>query len=294
MRWLPAPRRCAPIDAERKPRLHSFDYIRAASLDQAATLLRSDPEARLLAGGQTLLPAWKHGLSAPSLLIDLQDIGHLADIEETPRDITIGAMARHATVARIGGDGYGFGLALLARGIADPQVRNLGTLGGSIANADPAADYPAAVLGLGATVITDRREIAADRFFTGLFGTALSADEIVIAVRFPKPRRAGYLKVANPASGYVTVGAFVADFGDHVRVAVNGARECVYRDTAAEKRLMQNLSAASLADHVVAPDGLNDDLHASADFRAHLIPLAIARAVDRLVSIPTPTKGPIP
>lgn len=268
--------------------MYSFDYIRAASLDQAATLLRSDLEARLLAGGQTLLPAWKHGLSAPSLLIDLQDIGHLARIHETPHDITIGAMARHAAVARIGGDGYGCGLAMLARGIADPQVRNLGTIGGSIANNDPAADYPAAVLGLCATIITDRREIAADRFFTGLFSTALAADEIVVSVRFPKPRRAGYLKVANPASGYVTVGAFVADFGDHVRVAVNGARDCVYRDTVAENLLMQSLSAASLRDHAVTPDGLNDDLHASADFRAHLIPRAIARAVDSLVSLSFP------
>lgn len=265
--------------------MQSFDYIRATSLQEAATLLRSDSEVKILAGGQTLLPAWKHGLNAPSLLIDLQDIGGLADITETPRDITVGAMARHATVARIGSDGYGFGLALLARGIADPQVRNLGTLGGSIANNDPAADYPAAVLGLRATILTDRREIPANQFFTGLFSTGLTRDEIVVAVRFRKPRRAGYFKVANPASGYVTVGAFIADFGDHVRVAVNGARDCVYRDTAAEKLLMQNLSAASLRDHVVATDGLNDDLHASAEFRAHLIPRAIARAVDHLVSI---------
>ncbi|MBN8992129.1 MAG: FAD binding domain-containing protein [Rhizobiales bacterium] len=266
--------------------MHAFDYIRAASLAEAERLLGSDPEAKLLAGGQTLLPAWKHGLNAPSLLIDLQDIGGLSELSIERDTITVGAMARHAKVARLEDSGA-TGLAMLAAGIADPQVRNLGTIGGSIANNDPAADYPAAVLGLNATVITNRRAIAADRFFTDLFSTALEPDEIIVAVRFPKVLRAGYFKVANPASGYVTVGAFVADFGDHVRVAINGARTCVYRDEACERLLSEDLSTDALHDYAVAPDNLNDDLHASANYRAHLIPRAIARAIQRLNETPS-------
>jgi len=261
--------------------LHAFDYIRASSLVEAERLLASDPEAKLLAGGQTLLPAWKHGLNAPSRLIDLQDIAGLSEISIGSDSLTVGAMVRHAKIARLRDHGVA-GLSILASGIADPQVRNLGTIGGSIANNDPAADYPAAVLGLDATVITNRREIASDQFFTDLFSTALQPEEIIVAVRFPKIQRAGYFKVANPASGYVTVGAFVADFGDHVRVAINGARTCVYRDTACEQLLSGNLSAAALRDYVVAPDHLNDDMHASASYRAHLIPRAIARAIERM------------
>lgn len=266
--------------------MHAFDYIRASSLAEAERLLGSDPDAKLLAGGQTLLPAWKHGLNAPSLLIDLQGIAGLSDLSIGHDGVTVGAMVRHAQVARLKDSGAA-GLAMLACGIADPQVRNLGTIGGSIANNDPAADYPAAVLGLDARVITNRREIASDRFFTDLFSTALEPDEIIVAVRFPKARRAGYFKVANPASGYVTVGAFVADFGDHVRVAINGARPCVYRDKTCERLLSDNLSAAALRDYIVTPDDLNDDMHASASYRAHLIPRAIARAIGRMTETPS-------
>jgi carbon-monoxide dehydrogenase medium subunit len=265
--------------------MQPFDYMRAARLDEAIAMLRSDPDAKILAGGQTLLPAWKHGLNAPSMLIDIQDLPDLSGIADSCNTISFGAMTRHATVARLPHhEGSSKALSVLAAGIADPQVRNLGTIGGSIANNDPAADYPAAVLGLGATVITDRREIPADSFFTGLFETALEPDEIVTSVRFPKVRSAGYVKVANPASGYVTVGAFVADFGDHVRVAINGARACVYRDEDCERLLSRQLTPDALRDYSPVYGDFNDDLFASADYRAYLIPRVIARAVSRMAT----------
>jgi carbon-monoxide dehydrogenase medium subunit len=171
-------------------------------------------------------------------------------------------------------------LAFLASGIAHPQVRHVGTMGGSISNNDPAADYPAALVGLGAQVQTTRRSIPADDFFTGLFSTALEPGELVLRVRFPVPRRAGYCKIANPASGYVTTGCFIADFGAQgVRVAVNGAGPCVFRQTALEQALARDFSPAALAGLRQDPQGLNADLHASAAYRAQLVAVAARRAL---------------
>jgi aerobic carbon-monoxide dehydrogenase medium subunit len=249
-------------------------------------MLARDPDAKLLAGGQTLLPVLKHGLASPTMLVDLRDIDGLSVISGDKDAIHLGAMTSHAAVARLEPtDSTSSALAMLASGIADPLVRNLGTIGGSIANNDPAADYPAALLGLGATVVTDRREIAADDFFTGIFETALAADEIVTRIRFPRARRAGYYKFANPASGYVMVGAFVADFGDHVRVAINGARSCVYRDTAFETFLASRMTTDGLNDVASDASDFNDDLHASAEYRAHLVPRVVGRAVSRLLGM---------
>ncbi len=170
-------------------------------------------------------------------------------------------------------------LAYLAGEIGDAQVRNRGTLGGSIANSDPAADYPAALVGLGATVVTDRREIAAEDFFTGLFETALEEDEIVTAVRFPRPARAGYAKFPNPASRYAVVGVFVAETGDGVRVAVTGAAGCVFRATAMEAALATDFSADAIDGISVPCDEFNEDLHASAEYRGHLVGVMAARAI---------------
>ncbi len=271
--------------------MNPFGYARARSLDEAAQLLRQNPEARLLAGGQTLLPTLKHRLASPTLLVDLQDVPGLAGIARHGDALSVGAMTRHAAVAGLDGDrGASSALGKLARGIADPLVRNLGTIGGSIANNDPAADYPAAVLALGATIVTNEREIAADAFFTGMFETGLEPYEIVTGVRFPHVQRAGYCKFANPASGYVMVGAFVADFGDHVRVAINGARSCVYREEAFETALSRRMAAQGLADLPFATSEMNDDLHASAAYRAHLVPRVVGGAVAHLLGhIVSPT-----
>lgn len=257
-----------------------FDYRRASSLDEALRLLAADPEARALAGGQTLIPTLKQRLARPTLLVDLQDLRELHGIEIDDDAVTIGAMTRHAQTARHAGVRDAIpALAMLAGGIAHPQVRHLGTLGGSIANADPAADYPGAVVGLGATIDTSHRTIPADAFFTGLFTTALAPGELVLRVRFPRPRRAGYCKIANPASGYVTTGCFVADTRDGVRVAVNGAGPFVFRQRAFEAALDARFAPDALDGLRQDPDGLNRDLHASAAYRAQLVGVAARRAV---------------
>lgn len=259
--------------------MYAFDYARPRTIEEVVALLRSDVEPRLLAGGQTLLPAMKHRLTAHSTLIDLQGVDVLRTLEVGQADLTVGAMVRHAQVAadpKI--RALIPALSVLAGGIADPLVRNMGTIGGSVANNDPAADYPAAVLGLGATIVTDRRRIAADDFFIGMFSTALEQDEVLIAISFPVPRRAGYFKLRHPASGYVMAGAFVADFGDKVRVAINGAGPCVFRSPELESVLLNSLStAAAIPDF--DPGDLNDDLHASARYRSQVLPNVIRRAI---------------
>lgn len=262
--------------------MYSFDYQRPATLAEALEIIRSDVEPRLLAGGQTLLPAMKHRLTAHSTLIDLQSISDLRGISVTGSGLRIGAMVRHAEVAASPEvRAHIPALAVLAEGIADPLVRNMGTLGGSVANNDPAADYPAAVLGLGATIHTDRRDIAADDFFTGMFSTALMRDEILTAITFPLPLASGYFKLPHPASGYVMAGAFVARTEAGVRVAINGAGPCVFRDHATEATLAANFHPDSTAGLRFEDEDFTQDLHGSKAYRAQVLPAVIRRAIMR-------------
>ena len=260
--------------------MYAFDYHKPRSLSEAADLLSAHPEARLLAGGMTLLPTLKQRLASPSDLIDLSGMPDLVGIQVTDNEIRLGAMTTHAAVAHSPEIGAKLpALAALAEGIGDPQVRHRGTIGGSISNADPAADYPAAILGLGAAVVTDRREIAGDDFFTAMFETALEPGEIVRQVRFPIPLAAGYAKFPNPASRYAVVGAFVAKTTAGVRVAITGAGPSVFRLPEMEAALTASFTPAAIAGISVAADDLNTDPHASAEYRAHLIGVMTARAI---------------
>ena len=260
--------------------MYDFAYRRPTSLDEALAALAETEEAQPLAGGQTLIPTLKQRLAQPGVLVDLGGIGDLRGIRTLGDRIEIGAMTRHAEVAASVDLRKAIpALATLAGLIGDRQVRNQGTLGGSLANADPAADYPAAVLGLGATIHTSRHEIAADAFFTGLFETALEPGEIITKVGFPLPERAGYAKFPNPASRYAVVGVFVADLGKGVRVAVTGAGPRVFRVGPMERALSAKFSPEALAGITVPADGLNSDIHASAEYRAHLIGVMARRAV---------------
>ena len=260
--------------------MHDFNYHRPQDLTSAASLLGSNGEAKLLAGGMSLLPSLKLRLAQYSDLVDLKSIPALQGIKRDGDMLTIGAMTRHAVVAASDEVKQAIpALAVLAGGIGDPLVRNRGTIGGSIANADPAADYPSAVLGLGATVITDRREIPGDAFFTGLFETALDNGEIVIAIRFPVPLRSGYMKLPHPASRFALTGVFVAQTPGGVRVAVTGAGPSVFRLAAAEKALTADFSPAALDGVVADAEGLTSDIHASAEYRAHAIIVLAKRAV---------------
>ena len=261
-----------------------FVYHRPESLSAARDLLRESDNPRLLAGGMTLLPTMKFRLSDASDLVDLADIEALNVLEAGVSGVEVGAMCRHADVASSPTvRSHSPALARLAGGIGDPQVRNRGTLGGSIANSDPAADYPAALLGLDATVRTDRRTIHAGDFFVDLFETALEEDEIVVSVRFEKPNRAAYVKFPNPASRYAVVGVFLAQFDDGVRVAVTGAGPCAFRAAEFEAALNADFSPRAVKDIKVASAGLNEDLHASAEFRAHLVSVMTSRAVSAVL-----------
>ncbi len=260
--------------------MYEFAYHKPSSVADAVKLLSADPEARPVAGGHTLLPALKHRLARPTALVDLSGIAELRGIRREGDKVVIGALTRHAEVA--GSDvvkGAIPALARLAGTIGDVQVRNRGTIGGSVSNNDPAADYPAAVLGLGATVVTDRRRIAADDFFTGMFSTALEPGELLVAIEFPIPEKAGYAKMKNPASRYVMTGAFVSKGPQGVRVAINGAGPCVFRQTEMEKALAANWSPDAVANIRQSPDGLNSDIHGSAEYRAHLVTVMAKRAV---------------
>jgi carbon-monoxide dehydrogenase medium subunit len=263
--------------------MYDFNYHRPTSLQEAKELLAANDEARLIAGGMTLLPTMKLRLAQPSDLVDLSGVDGLQGITDTGDAIEIGAMTRHADVAASDVVQGGIpALAELADGIGDAQVRNRGTIGGSIANSDPAADYPAAVLGLGATIKTDRREIAADDYFLGMFETALEEDEVIVSVSFPKPQRAAYAKFPNPASRYAVVGVMVAVTEGGIRVAVTGAGACAFRMTAMEEALAASMSADALDG--ISPDAadLNEDIHASAEYRAHLVGVMAGRAVKAL------------
>jgi carbon-monoxide dehydrogenase medium subunit len=260
--------------------MYDFLYHRPKSLGEAARLLGTSSEGVLLAGGMTLIPVLKQRLASPS---DVIDLGGIADLEGVSRDaatLLLGASAKHATVASDAAvRGSIPALAALAGMIGDPQVRNRGTLGGAVANNDPAADYPAALLGLGATINTTRRRIAADQFFAGMFETALEDDEIITSVRFPVPDKASYAKFPNPASRYALVGVFVSQGPAGTRVAVTGAGACVFRATKMERALSVDFSPGSLDGVTVAAEGLNSDIHASAAYRAHLLRVMAKRAV---------------
>ena len=260
--------------------MSAIAYHRPSSVAEAAKLAAGDPEARILAGGQSLLPSMKLGLLAPSAFIDLGSVGELRGIRADRKSVTIGAMTTHAAVAASPEVGAAIpALAKLAAGIGDPQVRNRGTLGGSLANSDPAADYPAAVLALNATIRTNRRSLPADGFFKGLFETALAPGEIITAVEFPVPSRAAYIKFPQPASRFALVGVFIAQDSAGVRVAVTGAGPCAFRLEALEHALSRRFAPEACDGIAVSPDSLNTDIHASAGYRAHLIPVLARRAI---------------
>jgi aerobic carbon-monoxide dehydrogenase medium subunit len=259
--------------------MHAFQYQTPASMPAVQAALQAEG-AQVLAGGQSLLPAMKLGLAAPELVVDLAAVPGLRDIVVDAHTVTIGATATHAEVAAHAGVLRAIpALAQLAGGIGDRQVRHRGTLGGSLANNDPAACYPAAVLGLGATIVTTRRSIAADDFFLGVYTTALEAGELITAVRFPVPARAGWQKFKQPASRFSLVGVFASRGPQGVRVAVTGAGAGVFRATGLETKLAAQWSASALQDASVSAEGLNSDLHGSAAYRAALIPVLAARAV---------------
>jgi carbon-monoxide dehydrogenase medium subunit len=265
--------------------MYTFDYHRPETIEAAIALRAEAEDAIYLAGGQTLIPTLKQRLAAPSDVIDLAAVPGLDGIDVKNDRVVIGAMTRHATVAASAAIAKAIpALAHLAGEIGDGQVRNRGTLGGSLANSDPSADYPAAVTGLGATLRTDRRTIAADDYFTDLFETALEAHELIVAVEFPIPKRAAYCKFPNPASRYAVVGVFVADFGGgRVRVGVTGAGPCAFRATQLEAALGKRLDPAQVDNVEIEYGRFNSDLHASAEYRAHLVRVMAKRAVERLL-----------
>ena len=259
--------------------MQAFDYSNPGSLADASRRAGADG-AKLLAGGQSLLAAMKLGLAAPEALVDLAGIADLQGISLAGGLLRIGALCTHAAVAADPAVQQAIpALADLAGKIGDRQVRNRGTLGGSLANNDPAACYPAAVLGLGATIHTNTRNIAADDFFTGLYETALAEGEVITAVSFPVPEKAGWQKFKQPASRFSIVGVFASKGSQGVRVAVTGAGACVFRAKDLEAKLANNWSAAALAGATVSADGFNTDLHGSAEYRAALIPVLAGRAV---------------
>lgn len=267
--------------------MYAFDYARPRTIQEVQELLANDVEPRLLAGGQTLLPSMKHRLTAHSTLIDLQDVEGLRELRDDGDTVLIGAMVCHAEVAASGVIRERIpALAVLAGGIADPSVRNMGTIGGSLANSDPAADYPGALAGLGGVVITDRRTIEADGFFTGMFQTALEPGEIIVAVRFPVPTRAGYCKLPNRASGYVLAGAFVSENRGEMRVAINGVGQHAFRLPGAEVALAKSFHP--LAADLCKPElsQLVDDPAAPANFKRELVAAAVNRAIQRALNPP--------
>ena len=261
--------------------MYNFTVHRPTSLRQAVNILAKDEEAKILAGGHSLIPVMKFRLASPSALIDLSKIEDLKGIELRGRSIVIGAMTTHAEVAGspIMKENMP-GLAAVPGSIGDPHVRNVGTIGGSIANNDPNADYPAACLGLGATIVTNKRRIASDEFFTGMFSTALEPGEIITKIMFPITKKAAYEKFKHPASGFALVGVFASKRGPDLRVAVTGAGgNGVFRVTAFEEALKKRFSPKSLEGLTIPATGINSDIHASAEYRAHLVAVLARRAV---------------
>jgi len=261
--------------------MYAFTYKSATSVDDAADSLRKSSEGHLLAGGMSLIPTMKLRLSSPGELIDLNGLNDLQGISRDGNTLTIRAMTRHAEVAASAEVASSIpALTALASGIGDVQVRNRGTIGGSICFNDPAADYPAGLVGLGATVVTNERTIAADDFFTDLYETALNEGEVVTSVTFPVPEKAGWSKFANLASRFAIVAVMVSVSGGEVRVAVTGAKERVFRIPEMEQALAENFSPDAIAGLNIAPDGINDDHHADAEYRAHLVGVMAKRAIE--------------
>lgn len=263
--------------------MYAFEYVRANSVRGAASALAKHEDSKILAGGHTLIPTMKQRLANPPALVDLARIAELRGIDKKGNALVIGAMTTHDEVANSPVVRSAIaGLCDVAGSIGDPHVRNRGTIGGSVANNDPAADYPAAVLGLAATVITDRRQIAADDYFQGMFTTALEPGEIIVRLSFPIPKKAAYEKFAHPASGYAMTGVFVAETAKGVRVAVTGAGPGVFRWKDAEVALAKKLAVESVAKLKLAPDDLNQDIHGSREYRANLVSVLTKRAVAQL------------
>lgn len=268
--------------------MYAFDYHRPTSVAQAASLATEFEDTKFLAGGHTLLPTMKMRLAAPANLIDLGQIAELRGIRRNADSITVGAMTKHAEVAKSAEVREAVpALAELAELIGDPHVRHRGTIGGSIANNDPSADYPAACLALNATIVTDKREIAADAFFRGIFTTSLEEGEIITNVSFPIPSQAAYAKFRHPASRYALVGVFVAKHANGVRVAVTGAgSDGVFRVPEIEEALGRSFTVEALQGTSVSADGMNSDIHADAAYRAHLVGVMARRAVQAATSRP--------
>ncbi len=258
--------------------MYAFDMVRPGSVAEAVSALEQD-EAQALGGGQTLIPTLKQRLAMPSVLVSLSGIDEIKGVCKTDDgQLAIGGGTTHAAVASGAGDYPA--LAELAAHIGDPAVRNRGTIGGSLANNDPSACYPAAALASGATILTNAREIAADDYFEGMFTTALEEGEIITEVRFPVPEKAAYIKFEQPASRFALVGVFVAKYADGVRVAVTGAsEEGVYRWSEAEAALSSNFSGDAVRDMTVSGDGMISDLHGSGAYRGHLVGVLTRRAV---------------
>ena len=251
--------------------MQSFSYVKATSIQHAGELLAANAEARPLSGGMTLLPTMKARLAAPSHLVDIAGLSELSGIEAKDGTLSIGAATRHVEVSRSAVVKKAIpALAHLAGIIGDPQVRNRGTIGGSLANNDPAADYPSAALALNATIVTNKREIKADDYFQGLFATALQAGEVIVKVVFPVPAKAAYEKFPHPASGFARTGSFVAQSGKDVRVAITGAGPGVFRWTEAEAALSKKLDASSIEKLNVDATNLNEDMHGTKEYRANL------------------------
>ena len=263
--------------------MYALNYVKVKSVKEAAAFLARNPEAKLISGGMTLIPTLKQRLAKPTHLVDIAQLTELRGIAVKGGKLVIGAGAKHHEVATSAVVKKAVpALAGLASCIGDPQVRNQGTIGGSVANNDPAADYPAAVLGLNATIVTTKREIVAEKFFQGLFTTALEDGEIVVRLEFPLPKRAAYVKFPHPASGYAMAGVFIAQTAGGVRVAVTGAGPGVFRWKEAEAALAKNLKPAALEGVKLDTREFNDDLHANREYRANLVRVMAKRALEKL------------
>jgi len=261
--------------------MYNFSYQKVSSVADAVEAMQKSEDGKFVAGGQTMLPTMKHRLASPSDLIDLAGVGELVGISVDEETVTIGAMTSHAAVAASSEVQDAIpALAKLAGNIGDPAVRNRGTIGGSIANNDPAADYPAAVIALGATVTTNKRDIPGDEFFIGMFETALAEDEVIVSVSFPKAGTAAYMKFENPASRYAIVGVFLVKFIDGVRVGVTGATACAHRGMRLEEALNGSFKADAIDSVELPIEKMNADIHASAEYRAHLVKVMTKRAVE--------------
>lgn len=260
--------------------MHNFEYHLAKNLDGAIKTVAEAEDGKFMAGGMTLLPTLKQRLAAPSDVVDLAAIDSLKGISRDGGEIVIGAMMTHAEVAASDVVKSAIpALSELAGGIGDPAVRHRGTIGGSVANADPAADYPAAVVGLGATIVTNQREVAGDEYFLGLFETALEEGEVITGVRFPIPKKAHYQKFRHTASGYAVVGVMVAQTDAGVRVGVTGAGPNAFRASNFESALSKDFSAKAVEDIKQDADGMLSDIHFSGEYRAHIVGVFVRRAV---------------